>query len=147
MQRHTQMSTHLVQGIARLGIFRDYATEDLERLLETLRTVTFREGQRIIQQGQENASFYIIVDGEAAAYVEDDERRLLGRGSFFGEISALLGEPATADILTRTPLVCLVVPAEELEAFLVSNPRLMFRVLQTEARRLQTTDARISPNR
>jgi CRP-like cAMP-binding protein len=109
--------------------------------------MTFREGQRIIHQGQENASFYIIVDGEAAVYVADDERGLLGRGSYFGEISALLGEPATADILTRSPLVCLVVPAGELEAFFVSNPRLMFRVLQTEARRLQTSDARVPTNR
>jgi CRP-like cAMP-binding protein len=141
------MSSQLVQGIARLGIFRDYTTEDLERLLQTLQTVTFREGQRIIHKDQENASFYIIVDGEAAVYVADDERSLLSRGSYFGEISALLGEPATADILTRSPLVCLVVPSEELEAFFVSNPRLMFRVLQTEARRLQTSDARLSANR
>jgi CRP-like cAMP-binding protein len=141
------MSSQLVQGIARLGIFRDYTTEDLERLLETLQTTTFRQGQRIVRQGQENASFYIVVDGEAAVYVADDERGLLGRGSYFGEISALLGEPATADILTRSPLVCLVVPAEELESFFVSNPRLMFRVLQTEARRLQTSDARLSANR
>jgi CRP-like cAMP-binding protein len=141
------MSSDLVQGLARLGIFRDYTTEDLERLLETLQITRFREGQRIIHQGQENASFYIIVDGEAAVYVGDDQRGLLGRGSYFGEISALLGEPATADILTRSPLVCLIVPAEELEAFFVSNPRLMFRVLQTEARRLQTADARIPPNR
>jgi CRP-like cAMP-binding protein len=141
------MISRLVEGIARLGIFRDYTTEELERLLETFQTITFREGQRIVHRGQENASFYIIVDGEAAVYVADDERGLLGLGSYFGEISALLGEPATADILTRSPLVCLVVPAEELEAFFVSNPRLMFRVLQTEARRLQTADARLPTNR
>src|SRR5690349_20139882 len=141
------MNSHLVQGMGRLGIFRDYATEDLERVLETLQDVTVREGDRIIQKGQENTSFYIIVEGEAAVYIEDDERCLLGRGSYFGEISALLGEPATADILTRSQVVCLVVPANELEAFFVSNPRLMFRVLQTEARRLQTSDARLSANR
>jgi CRP-like cAMP-binding protein len=133
--------------MGRLGIFRDYATDELERVLEMLQAVTFREGERIIQKGQENTSFYIIVEGEAAVYIEDDERGLLGRGSYFGEISALLGEPATADILTRSQVVCLVVPANELEAFFVSNPRLMFRVLQTEARRLQTSDARLSANR
>jgi CRP-like cAMP-binding protein len=141
------MNYKLVQGLARLGIFRDYATEDLERVLETLETVTFREGQRIIHKGQENTSFYIVIEGEAAVYVEDDERGLLGRGSYFGEISALLGEPATADIMTRSAVVCLVVPAHHLEAFFVSNPRLMFRVLQSEARRLQTSDARVSANR
>jgi CRP-like cAMP-binding protein len=141
------MNSQLVQGMGRLGIFRDYATDELERVLEMLQAVTFREGERIIQKGQENTSFYIIVEGEAAVYIEDDERGLLGRGSYFGEISALLGEPATADILTRSQVVCLVVPANELEAFFVSNPRLMFRVLQTEARRLQTSDARLSANR
>ena len=141
------MNTSLVQGLARLGIFRDYATEDLQRIVQTLESVNFREGQRIIHKGQENTSFYIVIEGEAAVYVDDDERGVLGRGSYFGEISALLGEPATADILTRTPLVCLVVPANELAAFFISNPRLMFRVLQTEARRLQTSDARLSANR
>lgn len=141
------MNSDLVQGMGRLGIFRDYASEDLERVLDTHRTLRFREGQRVIHKGQENTSFYIIVEGEVAVYVDDDELGLLGRGSYFGEISALLGEPATADILTRSPLVCLVVPADELEAFFVSNPRLMFRVLQTEARRLQTSDARVFANR
>jgi CRP-like cAMP-binding protein len=141
------MNLHLVDGMGRLGIFRDYATEDLERMLEKLQTVTFREGQRIIHKGQENTSFYIIVEGEAAVYVDDDDRGVLGRGSYFGEISALLGEPATADIVTRSQVVCLVVPADELEGFFLLNPRLLFRVLQTEARRLQTSDARLSANR
>jgi CRP-like cAMP-binding protein len=134
------MEAELVQGLAQLGIFRDFSTAELSNLARTLQTVTFAEGQRIIRTGQENTSFYIIVEGEAAVFIDDDQRDILGRGSFFGEVSALLGEAATADIVTRSPLMCLSVPAAELERFFTSNPRIMFRVLQIEARRLQVAD-------
>jgi CRP/FNR family cyclic AMP-dependent transcriptional regulator len=134
------VQTELVENLARLGIFRDLTPSELADVAATWQTATFREGQRIISAGQENTSFYIIVEGEAAVFIGDEQRSLLVRGSFFGEVSALLGEPATADIMTRSPLRCLVVPAAELEHFLVSNPRIMFRVLQTEARRLQGAD-------
>lgn len=136
------MDTELVQSLGRLGILRDLSTTELSAIASGSQTVTFKEGERIIRKGQDNTSFYIIVEGEAGVSVDDEERGLLVRGSFFGEVSALLGEPATADIVTRSPLRCLVVPATDLEGFLVSYPSIMFRVLQTEARRLQRADAR-----
>jgi CRP-like cAMP-binding protein len=131
------MDTELVNSLARLGIFRDFSTAELSSVAQRLDIVTFRAGELIIRTGQENNSFYIIVEGEAAVSIDDEQRGILVRGSFFGEVSALLGEPATADILTRSPMRCLVVAANDLEQFLVANPRLMFRVLQIEARRLQ----------
>jgi CRP-like cAMP-binding protein len=136
------MDTELVQDLARLGILRDLSMQELNAIATSFATVTFREGERIIRNGQENTSLYIILEGEAGVSIDDEERGLLVRGSFFGEISALLGEPATADILTRSPLRCLVVPSSEIETFLVAHPRIMLRVLQTEARRLQRADAR-----
>src|SRR5262245_34104721 len=105
------MDTDLVHSLTRLGIFRDLTPADLTTIAQALQTVTFREGEVIIRRGQENSSFYIVIDGEAAVSIDDEERGLLVRGSFFGEVSALLGEPATADILTRSPLRCLVVSA------------------------------------
>jgi CRP-like cAMP-binding protein len=44
-----------------------------------------------------------------------------------------------ADIVALGPLRCLVLPAAELETFLVGHPRVMFRVLQGEARKLRST--------
>jgi CRP-like cAMP-binding protein len=137
------MDTELVHSLARLGIFRDFSTAELSSVAQTLDVATFREGELVIRKGQENNSFYIIVEGEAAVSIDDEQRGILVRGSFFGEVSALLGEPATADILTRSPLRCLVVAAQDLEHFLVSNPRIMFRVLQIETRRLQGADGGI----
>ena len=45
--------------------------------------------------------------------IDDEDRRVLPKGSFFGEVSVLLDEPASASIITRTPVTCLVVPGAE----------------------------------
>ena len=65
---------------------------------------------------------------------------MLKKGSFFGEISALLGEPAVADVVARSPLRCLYLDDAQVEPFLLEHPIVMLRMLQAEARRLRTTD-------
>ena len=102
--------------------------------------VLYHEGQWVVRRGEVDVGLNIIVDGEVSVVLEGDELASLSKGSFFGEISALLGEPTVADIIARTPLQCLFIKPEDVEAFLVANPRVMFRMLQAEARRLRTTD-------
>jgi CRP-like cAMP-binding protein len=63
----------------------------------------------------------------------------LGRGDFFGEISVLLGEPPTADVVALDPLQCLVLAGPATEAFLNGHPKVMYRLLQAEAMRLKNT--------
>jgi CRP/FNR family cyclic AMP-dependent transcriptional regulator len=132
----------LVASLARLGIFADMSRPEIEELLQTVDEVEFPEGQWVVRRGEMGSHFYIIVDGEVGVMIDDEERTTLSKGSFFGEVSLLLGEAATADVVTRTPLRCLAVPAEKLEDFLVAHPRVTFRVLKTEARRLRTADQR-----
>ena len=81
---------------------------------------------------------YVIVEGEVAVVIDDEDRRVLSKGSFFGEVSVLLEEPASASIVTRTPVSCLVVPGSEVRAFLIGHPLVTYRILKAEARRLKT---------
>ena len=78
-------------------------------------------------------------DADYLKYVDGKKRESLRPGDFFGEISCLLGVPPTADIVAERPLRCLVLPASQLEGFLVANPRVMYKVLQGEARKLRST--------
>ena len=61
----------------------------------------------------------------------------LGRGDFFGEISALTGDVPTADVRAETVLRCLMLPGPQLEPFLLEHPFVMLRMLQAEARRVR----------
>jgi len=125
--------------LSRLGIFSDLGESEIRALADELPGRTFPAGAHVLRRGRPGDGLYIILDGEAGVVVDDEERALLSTGSFFGEVSVLLGELPTADVITRTPLCCLVIPPEQVEGFLVARPRVMFRMLQTEARRLRAT--------
>ena len=124
--------------LGRLALFADLPTAELETILQKGNEVSFREGEWIIRQGDAQSDIYVIVEGEVAVVIDDEDRRVLSKGAFFGEVSVLLGEPASASIVTRTPLSCLVVPGAEAHAFLISHPTVTYRMLKAEARRLRT---------
>jgi CRP/FNR family transcriptional regulator, cyclic AMP receptor protein len=126
--------------LGRLGIFCDLTDAELRDLAAELDEESFREGDWVLRQGEPGAGLFIVVDGEVGVIIDDEQRAILTTGSFFGEVSVLLAEPATADIIVRRPLRCLVIPPERAESFLVAHPRVMFRMFQTEARRLRTVD-------
>jgi CRP/FNR family transcriptional regulator, cyclic AMP receptor protein len=131
---HTELREHLGQ----LALFAGLEADELEAIIRSSETVSFGEGEWIIREGDSTSALYMIVEGEVATVIADEDRRLLSKGSFFGEISVLLGEPASASITARTPVSCLVVSGDEVPAFLVEHPVVAYRMLMTEARRLKT---------
>ena len=130
----------LVESVSRLALFADLDYSEIEAVLSMVEEVLYNEGQWVVRRGEVDVGLNMIVDGEVSVVLEGDELASLSKGSFFGEISSLLGEPAVADIIARTPLQCLFVKPEHVEEFLLANPRVMFRMLQAEARRLAATD-------
>ena len=136
----TAAGAHPLDDLARLALFADLERGDLEALVGMAREVTFEEGDWIVRRGEDEVGLYMIVDGEIGVVFEGEELAVLSRGSFFGEISALLGEPTVADVLARAQTRCLVVAAPDVKRFLLSFPLVMLYMLQTEARRLKTAD-------
>jgi CRP-like cAMP-binding protein len=134
------MNGDAVSRLGRLGIFADLTDAELSDLAAEVDEQSFPEGDWVLRRGEPGGGLFIVVDGEVGVMIDDEERAILTTGSFFGEVSALLAEPVTADIIVRKPLRCLVVPPERAESFLVAHPRVMFRMFQTEARRLRTVD-------
>ena len=129
----------VVERLSRLALFSDLSNPELVGVAHAFEEELFPESARILHQGLSGSSLYLILDGEAAIEIDGVERARLGRGEFFGEVSVLLGEPPTADVVARTPLRCLVVPQPEVRSFLTAHPHVTYRMLQAEARRLSTT--------
>jgi CRP-like cAMP-binding protein len=126
----------IVDQLASMTLFGDLNRAQLEAVAHTFDEEWFSEGQRILRQGFTGTGFYVILEGEAAVRIDGVDRATLGKGDFFGDISILLGQPPVADIVALRPLRCLVLGGPELEHFLNSYPRVMFRMLQSVARRL-----------
>ena len=126
-----------VERLAQLALFADLRWPELEAVAHTFDEEVFAEGQRVLRQGISGGAFYVILEGEAAVAIDGEERARLGRGEFFGEISALIGSVPIADVRAETLLRCLALPGPQLEAFLLDHPTVMLRMLQAVSRRLR----------
>jgi CRP-like cAMP-binding protein len=126
----------IVESLARLALFADMTRPQLESVAHVFEEEVFPAGKRVLREGLSGSAFYLVLDGTAVVHLEVGDRRL-GRGEFFGEVSVLTGEPPSADVVAETLLRCLVVPGPELEPLLLEHPKMMFRMLQAEARRVR----------
>jgi CRP-like cAMP-binding protein len=130
-------SASVVHTLASLSLFGDLSYPELEAVAHTFEEEAFAQGQRVLRQDVSGGSFYVILSGEARVVIDGDERAVLTRGDFFGEISVLTDTPPTADVVASTVLRCLVVPAHDLKPLLLGRPSVAYRMLQIEARRLR----------
>jgi len=88
--------------------------EDLDKwerltVADALEPVTFREGDRIVEQGEPGDEFYIIVEGEADVFQRRSDSSPpekvghLGPSDYFGEIALMLDRPRAATVVAATP--------------------------------------------
>src|SRR6266480_5582335 len=129
-----------VEALARLSLFADVPHPQLEALAHSFDEEVFAEGQRVIRQDVTGGGFYVILDGDAKIVIDGQQRARLSRGDFFGEISILTDEATTADVIATSLLRCLIIPDNELKAFLLKQSSVMYRMLQIEARRLRAAN-------
>jgi CRP/FNR family transcriptional regulator, cyclic AMP receptor protein len=129
-----------VEALARLSLFADLPHPQLEALAHSFGEEVFAEGQRVIRQDVTGGGFYVILEGEVKVVIDGQERARLSRGDFFGEMSILTDEPPAADVIAASLLRCLVIPDNEVKAFLLRQPSVTYRMLQVEARRLRAAN-------
>ena len=129
----------VVDIMSGFSLFADLSTPELETLADTFGEEAFAAGERVLRQGLTGSNFYVILDGSATIRVDGVDRTTMRPGDYFGEISSLLGVAPTADVVAHDRLRCLVLPSAQLEDFLIAHPRVMFRILQGEARKVRTT--------
>ncbi|HEY7197213.1 MAG TPA: cyclic nucleotide-binding domain-containing protein [Gaiellaceae bacterium] len=129
----------IVESLAGVPLFANLPRPQLEEIAHTFDEEIIPSGQRVLRQGLSGSNVYVILEGEATVLLNGEELARLARGDFFGEISVLLEEPPTADVVAKTSLRCLVVPGPSLQNFLLRHPKVMFQMLRTVTLRLRNT--------
>jgi CRP-like cAMP-binding protein len=129
----------LADMIAGFALFADLTTPQREHVADVFGEQWFPDGEKVLRQGLSGSGLYVVIDGSAAIRIDGIDRAMLRAGDYFGEISCLLGEAPTADIVAVGALRCLVLASSQVEDFLKSNPTVMYRLLQGEARKVRNT--------
>ena len=132
-------SLELADELGSLALFADLSHPQLESVAHSFEEAWFTKDERILREGLTGTGFYVILEGEAAVRAGGRETAILGRGAFFGEVSVLLGEAPSADVVALRQMRCLHMAGPALHEFLLAHPAVMYRMLLEQTRRLRTT--------
>ena len=87
---------------------------------------SFAKHAVLVNQGDETDSLYVLLSGRVKAFVSDQDGRevvvnLIEAGDYFGEM-VLDGGPRSASVMSLEPCRCFVIPRQDVEALLSTNP-------------------------
>ena len=125
-----------IDELRRIRLFDNLPRRDLELIAANLDEVTVPAGETLVEQEKHNDAFWIILEGEAAYWVEGGGSRRLGPGDFFGVTSMLDGKPAVGSIKTVTPIRALVASAAQFRA-LEGNDTIALRLMSAALERMR----------
>jgi serine/threonine-protein kinase len=108
--RDTTKETHdpeLLNYILSLTFFSDFSESQICEILSASNLIKVEPGKTIIEEGEIDDSFYILISGEVLVRKEKHDVAVLQKGQCFGEMAYLTGEPRTATITTKGECILL----------------------------------------
>ena len=87
---------------------------------------SFAKHAVLVNQGDETDSLYVLLSGRVKAFASDQDGReivvnVIEAGDYFGEM-VLDGGPRSASVMSLEPCRCFVIPRQDVEALLSTNP-------------------------
>jgi CRP/FNR family transcriptional regulator, cyclic AMP receptor protein len=130
-----------VEAVKRVPLFAELDTRELGQVARLFKERRFAQGETVAREGSGGAAFYLIDSGQATVSVGGEERPMLERGDYFGEI-ALIDEGArSATITAASELVCYGLTFWDFRPLVQGNAQISWKLLQFMVGRLRAAEA------
>ena len=127
--------------LRQVPLFSGLEPKEIRHIAASMKERVFAEGETITTEGEHGVGFFVIDDGEASVTVRGEQRTILRRGEYFGEIALIAGSDRTATVTALTELRCLGMTFWEFRPIVESNGRIAWTLLQSLAKQLHATEA------
>jgi small-conductance mechanosensitive channel/CRP-like cAMP-binding protein len=122
--------------------FKCLTDEQVQKVVGAARVSLFGKGEKIVEQGAEGTSMFVMLSGEAAVYVhhagqQGDATRVAGfqPGEYFGEMSLLTGAVRSATVAAVTDCEVIEIAKSQIAAILQENAALLTTLSEMLAQR------------
>jgi CRP/FNR family transcriptional regulator, cyclic AMP receptor protein len=115
--------------LSKCPLFSGLSKRGLHALVECAKPAQHPAGKDIVEQGGQPLGFHLITAGSASVLIDDERRRTLVAGDYFGIVSLLDGEPRSATVRADTPLETLFVAPWSFRPLLREQPSIAYELL------------------
>uniref|UniRef100_A0A1I7SPX3 cAMP-dependent protein kinase regulatory subunit n=1 Tax=Bursaphelenchus xylophilus TaxID=6326 RepID=A0A1I7SPX3_BURXY len=92
----------LKKAMCKNVLFAHLDKDEEKAIFDAMFPVEKKEGETIIQQGEEGDNFYVIDSGKVDVYVNNQYCLTINEGGSFGELALIYGTPRAATIKAKT---------------------------------------------
>ena len=111
-----------------------------ERAAKAIPEKIFAPGETLFEEKDEGTDLYVLLKGSLRVLKRGKLIAVIDEpGTYFGEMSVLLGIPRTATVVAAEESLLLVVPQDHLDDFFGTTPHLALRIARGLAERLART--------
>ncbi|GAC1504200.1 MAG: hypothetical protein NVS1B3_00450 [Candidatus Dormibacteraceae bacterium] len=133
------------KALKEVPLFSHCSQKELEFVASRTDEIAAPAGRQLTTQGDAGHAFYLLLDGEADVTIDGRHRRTLKRGDFFGEISMLDLGPATATVVTTSPVRLMVMSHPQFRDAVRANAQLLTHVMAAMGERLRSDSLASKP--
>jgi len=126
----------LRQQIAASTLFTGLPNRAIDALMQKGRVLTFRLGERLIEEDQENKYLFFILHGEASARMNDTPVGDIQTGEFAGEISSAGISPPVASVVATSDIEAAAFPVSLIHSLAEAHPDFSDRLLEAGFHRI-----------
>ena len=134
-----KVTSDLREKLARQELLAPLDEEQKNRLLDHARLVRFGRGEKVIRQGGEGCSMFVILHGDVDVVIHangtDTTVATLHPGETFGEMCLLTGEKRSATVLAKNDCELWEIDRAHLQPLIQENQALAERLSEILARR------------
>lgn len=140
-----------IAALEKSDIFRGLDADALSRILRQMEPRHFRSGEVICCEGEPGKSLFLVGKGLLEVVLRRPEGvvsiALLREGDIVGELSVLVEEPRSADVIARTPGEVFELGAEKYRSLLALYPQISANLNQVLVQRLRQSTLKLGQAR
>lgn len=136
--------------LSRTDLFRNLEPAGREHLALRMRPIVVKAGEAVVHANDSGDSMFVIFEGLLHAQVPSNDRQSivrvgkLGAGSFFGEISALTGDPRSATVTAASDSLIFEIQKEAFASLIATQPDVVQTLAEAIAARRSRTAAALA---